>query len=375
MKLLYLANLRLPTEKAYGIQIAKTCEAFADCGLDLLLLYPNRNNKIKEDIFSYFSVKNNFKTKKLYSPDFYWPGSLDKFSFHIKNFVSAVALSVFALRNKFDVIYSRDELIIFLLSFFKSNLVFEAHRLSKQKMLFYRWFKIKNTKIVAITKSLKRELCDIGFSGEDILVAPDGVDLREFDLSLFKNEARLKVGLPQDKKIIMYTGHLFGWKGAQILLQTARNFQPDDALFVFVGGTEFDVKNFREKAEGLNNVWILGHSPRREVPLYLKAADVLILPNSAKYDVSSKYTSPLKLFEYMASGRPIVASDLASVREVLNDKNAILVKPDDPGNLAEGIAKIFRDNFLGERLTEEARKNVKDYTWTKRTASILNFIG
>ena len=124
----------------------------------------------------------------------------------------------------------------------------------------------------------------------------------------------------------------------------------------------------------LNNVLILSHKPHKEIPFFLRAADVLILPNSAKEEISKHYTSPLKLFEYMASIRPIVACDLPSVREILNDKNSVLFKPDNVDELNEGIKKVLNNNFLGEELAKKARENIEDYTWQKRAEKIINFI-
>ena len=93
--LLYVANLRLPTEKAYGIQIAKMCEAFAEYGLKVTLIYPKRNNpNIKENIFDYYSVKKNFISKLVETPDFYWPGIFDIIAVAIKSFISARAGSM-----------------------------------------------------------------------------------------------------------------------------------------------------------------------------------------------------------------------------------------------------------------------------------------
>ncbi len=381
-KLIYIANLRLPTEKAYGIQIAKMCEAFASQDTDIILVYPFRKNQIEYDIFSYYSLNRNFKTKKIWAPDFYWPGKLDKVAVNIKSFISAIFVSFYAITQKADIIYSRDEWPLYFLSFFKKNLVYEAHRFSNSRRLFYRRFKNKKLKVVTITHYLKNDFVDFGFNPENILVAPDGVDLEEFDIDISKGDARNRVGLPLDKKIVMYTGHLFEWKGADVLLETAHSFQfpvssfqkEKDILFVFVGGTEYDIKKFKEKAEGLRNVLILGHKPHKDIPFYLKAADVLILPNSAKEEISRSYTSPLKLFEYMASKKPIVASDLPSLQEVLNESNAVLVKPDDPEKLTDGIRKILNDSDLGNRISDKAFSDVKNYTWVKRARGILNFI-
>lgn len=379
-KLVYLSNLRLPTEKAYGIQIVKMCEAFAS-HFEVKLIYPSRRNPIRNNIFEYYSVKKIFEVKKLFALDFYFPGSLNKAAVTIKSFISGVIIVFRVLFLKVDVIYSRDELILFILSFFRKNIFFEAHRFSLKRKLFYLRFKNKKIKIIAISQAIKNDLVKIGYEPDQILVAHDGVDLSFFDINISKEDARIKLKLPVDSKIIMYTGHLFEWKGANTLLQVARyfqfsvsNFQKKEGIFfVFVGGMEYDVKKFKEKAQGLNNVLILGHKPYNEIPLFLKAADVLVLPNSAKDKISS-YTSPLKLFEYMASGRPIVASSLRPIREILNENNAILVDPDSPENLIEGIVKMVDDNVLSEKLARQSFYDVQSYTWANRTLKILDFI-
>lgn len=370
-KLLYIANLRLPTEKAYGIQIAKMCEAFASEGLDVNLVYPFRDNDIRDDVFSYYSVKKNFKIKRIWAPDFYFPSQFDKIAVNIKGIISALLLSFYAISQKADIIYSRDEWPLYFLSFFKKNLFFEAHRFSKSRQLLYKRFRNKSFKVITITKQLKNDFVKISFRPENILVAPDGVDLEEFDVDITKDEARAWVGLPLGRKIVMYTGHFFEWKGADTLLEVAKK---SEALFVFVGGTTYDIGKFRKKAESLNNVLVLGHKPHKDIPLFLKAADVLILPNSAKDGISKFHTSPLKLFEYMASGRPIIASDLPSIREILDDNNSLFVEPDDSQQLAEAINKTTIDLEVSERIAQAAFEDVKKYTWSNRVLKILNFI-
>ncbi len=375
MKLLYIANQRFPTEKAYGIQIAKTCEAFADSGVLVTLLAPFRKNKSKEMPFEYYNVKENFKFKKVWAPDFYFSGRLDKIAFVIKSFISAIVLAIYALFPKPEIVYSRDESVLFFSPFFKKprNLIFEAHRFSDSRRFFYRRFKKKNLKIVTISHGLENKFVEFGFKPENILVAPDGVDIEEFDIGETKEECRRQLNLPQDEKIVLYAGHLFDWKGAHVLAEAAA-YLPE-AWFVFVGGTEIDVLKFKERFGNKENIKILGQKPHREIPLFLKAADVLVLPNSAKEAISVSYTSPLKLFEYMASRRPIIASDLPSLREILNENNATLVKSDDPEALASGIKIALGNNQLAEKISQKALEDVKNYTWQKRAESILKFIG
>ena len=125
----------------------------------------------------------------------------------------------------------------------------------------------------------------------------------------------------------------------------------------------------------LARVLILGRKPYNQIPALLKAADILVLPNSSREEISNRYTSPLKLFEYMASGRPIVASSLPSITEILNYKNAFLVKPDDAYGLTEGIRKLLDDSLFGVELAKKGLEDVQSYTWQERSRKILNFIG
>jgi glycosyltransferase involved in cell wall biosynthesis len=98
----------------------------------------------------------------------------------------------------------------------------------------------------------------------------------------------------------------------------------------------------------------------------LTQADVLVLPNPASA-ISTRYTSPLKLFEYMAAGKPIVSSDLPSIREILRDGvNALLVSPGDPGMLASAIERLLNDPSLAARLARAALDEVPNYSWQRR---------
>lgn len=378
MKIYYLANIRLPTEKAHGIQIMKMCEAFAFFGAKVELVVPRRFNAIKEKPFEYYGVKNNFRIKKIFSFDLVKFG---KIGFWIQSFSFAKFAAIYTLLKNPDVIYSRDALPLFFLNFFRKNIFWEAHR-GEFNFMIGRLLK-KCRGIVAITRGLKDFYLKNGADAKKILVAPDGVDLKEFNIDISKEKARERLNLPQDKKIILYTGHLYDWKGAVTLLKVAQQFSVSDfqfsdkLLFVFVGGMEKDIKSFKVQALsfGLNNVLFVGHRPHQEMPFWLKAADVLVLPNSAKEKISEFYTSPMKMFEYMASGRPIVASDLPSIREVLeHGKNAVLVKPDMPEFLIDGIKEALENSELAGKISKQAYLDVQNHTWEKRAGQILNFI-
>jgi glycosyltransferase involved in cell wall biosynthesis len=381
MKLIYIVNARIPTEKAHGIQIMQMCAAFSSHNVEVELILPKRFNPIKEDPFEYYGIERNFKIKKLPCLDLI---ILDKYIGHLGLWIEAISFSISAFfyllftsnlkHQTSNLIYTRDKFFLPLV-LFKKNLIFEAHAFPNNYFLYSPFLK-KLKGIIVITQKLKDLFVKKGIAENKILVAPDAVDLEKFDIKETQVECRKKLNLPLDKKIVLYTGHLYGWKGATVLLKAARNFQfpISNFQFIFVGGTEKDIKDFRQKAQNLNNVMIVGHRPHSEIPYWLKAADVLVLPNSGKEEISKHWTSPIKMFEYMASKRPIVASDLPSIREILNEGNAILVKPDDPEDLARGIKMALENKNLAEKISARAYQEVQNYTWENRAKKILNLI-
>ena len=408
MKIYYIANSRIPTEKAHGIQIAQMLKAFANFQFpppaggsnfqtnsirqladkisnskpEIELIIPRRFNKIKEDIFDYYGIEKVFKVTKLPCLDLI-PLGIPKIGFWIQavSFGFAAAVYLLIKSKPEDIIYSRDEFSLWFLSFFGRNLFWEAHTFPGSPQKYHRILK-KINGLVAISHGLKKSFQAVGMAEEKILVAPDAVDLARFAVKESSQECRKKLSLPQDKKIVLYTGHLYKWKGADVLMESSE-FLSENTLVYLVGGTEEDVASYkpssRAQAEGLKAesyklVTFVGHRSHKEIPYWLKAADVLVLPNSAKEKISAIYTSPLKLFEYMAGGKPIVASDLPSLREILNENTAVLVEPYNPEALAKGIEKVLKDGVLAGKIAQNAAEEAKNYTWEKRAQNILTFL-
>jgi len=376
MKILYIANSRIPTQKAHGIQIMKMCEALSNKKNNLELIAPtNQLGDFKNvDPFTYYQVEKKFKIKKIISLDPTWlmnfpQGIYTKFQ-SIFFIISLFFYLIFKKNKKEYIFYTRDEYLLHILQLFSKQVIWESHSLPSKKKHYLKYWQ-KCSKIITISQSLKNELIKLGINKDKIINAPDGVDLEKFNKIKFsKQELRKKLNLSLDKNIIIYTGHLFDWKGVQTLAQSSQ-FLSDNEQIVFVGGTQYDIKNFKAQIKDFKNILILGHQSYSKIPLYLKAADVLVLPNSAAHKKSKLWTSPLKMFEYMASNTPIVASNLPSIKEILNKQNALLIKPDDENALAKGIQQILQDKDLANKLSKQAHKDVQDYTWEKRAEGIL----
>lgn len=371
----YVLNNRFPTIKAHSLQVAKTCEGFSICGAHVTLIIPIRKRPVEItgiSPFTLYNIKEPFKIARLPSLDFSWFRLNGKFFFVVQQVLFALTTLVY-LTGKKGPIYSRDPFTLYILSYFKKNIFWEVHRLPENihSMLYTRILK-KISGIIVITKKLKERFEDTGFPPDKILVAPDGIDFEEFQIQETKEEARKKLNLPLNKIIVMYVGHLFDWKGADIFIDASRHLD-DSFLTLIVGGIKKDVERLEEKIKA-SAVRFEGFKPHTLIPLYMRAADILILPNKKDGNVSEFYTSPLKLFEYMASSRPIIASDLPSLREVLNDKNSVLIKPDDAILLAEAIRNLAPDGSRAHTMTAQALQDVREFTWTNRAQSVINYI-
>lgn len=374
----------MPTEKAIGLAIVKMCEAFAKRGLEVELICPRRfNPTIKEDTFEYYNIEKNFRIKLLPHLD---PVPLDKFLGSLASwlgslefmFTSFLYLVFTGSLNSNVVFLSNDHFQIFLLSFFSKNIIYEIHDFPRLKSFVHRlYFKqlFKNLQKFLITNSWKKKELEriFGIGDKKILVYANGIDLKDFDIKETKEECRKKLGLPLDKKIILYTGHFFSWKGTDVLAQ-ASQYLPEEAEVYFVGGMKKDIEEFKIKNSKLN-LKIMGHRLHSEIAYWQKAADVLVLPNTAKEDISKYWTSPMKMLEYMTSKRPIVASDLPSIREVLNENNAVLVEPDNPEALANSIKKVLQNKELANKISSQAFQDIQQYTWQKRAENIIRGFG
>ena len=376
MKIIYIANVRIPTEKAYGYQICKMCEEFSSQGVEVQLWVPARDTgQIKDDAFFFYGLKNNFIIKKIDSSDFYkYLESPGKFLFWLQSFWFLSYL-IFIKIDKSAIIYTRDAEINWIFRLRGYQTVFEAHNWPNKNWL-YKFLIGRDTKVVAIARGLRDLFLKNNWLDGKILVAPDGVDLAKFDIDLSREQARNKLNLPLDKKIILYIGHLYEWKGAQDLVEAAALLD-GNYLTVFVGGVDSDVTIFKEKNKALienGKIVVYRHQPREAMPRWLKAADILVLPNKSREKISSHFTSPLKLFEYMASQRPIVASDLPSIREILNEKNCLFFKSDNAKDLVAKIIFLSEHQEIMDQIAKQAYLDVQNYDWGKRAKNIIKFI-
>ena len=372
-RILYIANARIPTEKAHGIQIMKMCEAFAAAGNVVTLVIPHRFNHIQTDPYTYYGVKKNFEIKKVISFDLIFFG---KIGFLVQSFSFAFFAFAYTLFHKRDVVYTRDYLSAYLSSFTKQRYLWEVH--TKVENLFIRRVVHRADVVIAISAGLKRFYKKRFKEVSNIFVAHDGVDLALFSSKKDRN-IRNTHDIPQDAFLVGYVGKFrtMGMKkGVEEIISSFGTLHKEaSGVHLLLVGIE---ESEKEEVENLlscagaepQNYTLVSHIPQEHVVDYLKASDVLVMnyPFTEHY---AYYMSPLKLFEYMASGVPIVTTDLPSVREVLNEKSAVFIEPGNEAALVRGIKEIFSDRKQGDALAKEAFRLVQQYTWNNRARTIL----
>jgi glycosyltransferase involved in cell wall biosynthesis len=347
MKLLYLTNVQIPAENAQNLQIQAMSKAFFDSLKEnFILISPwNKINGGMNPIYQWERVKI-----------INWlPRSLRQLCFIVKT-------RKIVKKFKPDIIYTRDIAIAWFFRKLGFKTVYEIHK-PFTTMIGNIIFKriCKKIKIIAISQALKDFIVNqYNLNSDMILVAHDGVDLKNFDILENKEQLREKYfGEIGNKFIVLYTGSQERGKGVEIIIDAASKLK--DLVFVVIGSQ-------KNKQEG--NLIFKKRMGQKEIPGYLKAADLLVLPMNKELSYSA-YSSPLKLFEYMASGTPILASKIGAISEILNEKNSFLFDLDKRGDFEERVLYAKNNELEARKRAEGALENVKNYTWEKRVDNII----
>ena len=383
MRILYLADIRFPLERANGIQSMATCHALAAREHEVTLVVRPDSHTPPRDPFAFYGLPPIAGLRIEVAP-ITGPASSRRVGY--LTFAIGRAMG----RTRQDVIFTRDlglaSLLLRIPTPLRAPVVYEAHGIAtdvaaalpglltgapeaspaKLRRLARREIRVWKGAdgYVTITDGLKKELERRFGSRNLIAVVPDGTSVPKDP-----DPQPPTSNLQPPMFTIGYAGHLYPWKGVDFVIEAVAALP--DARGLIVGGHEKEpdlarVKALAEQLHCASRVTFTELVPPAEVAARLHDADVLTLPNPVSA-ISSTFTSPLKLFEYMASGRPIVASDLPSLREILrNGENALLVEPGNPQALVAGIQRIKDDPALGRRLAAQARVDVAQFTWARR---------
>lgn len=373
MKYYYVANARIPNEKAHGIQIAKMCEALLEEGRDLELVVPSRvpgNPSLAE----YYGLRIDVPVTYLGVPNTYTWGKV--------GYVFASVLFMFAylmylggkrIRGESFLVYTIDMDSFSSAAIRLLNVPYASEmHVGRPTHFASRFFIAGISRIVAITSGVKESLAHTFTLNESkFIIEPNGVDLELFTDALPQKEARRTLGLREDEKIALYVGRFYPWKGLDTLISAAAILEKESIRVIVLGGSQ---KELQEVTGMLVPAFLDCREavPYGEVPSWLSAADVTLVLGTSKSEESFRYTSPMKVFEYLAVGRPIVASRTPALEGLLGQGVAFYCEPDNPESLVEAIRTALQTPEK-DRMAQGRRVAIA-HSWEARAQRIGAFL-
>ena len=367
MKLIYLTSKTYPASTADHFFILEMSRAFAKIfGSDFLLLILNNHGNELENIPHVSFGRNIKRGKRIY------------YFFRLPFFIFMRKLT-----GRDTVFFSNDQYLLEILFFWRSVFRFKYLVISDWHMMFSdkreKVIARKSDGLITTTEHLKNLIMKrLAVSDKKIFTTYGGVDLQSFcEVIGTKEELRKKFGLPADAFLIGYVGFyktLGMGKGIDTMID-ALAFLEKNIHMVFVGGKEKEIKEYGELAESkglLERAHFIPVIPSGKIPAYQKALDVLVIPYPDKPHFRD-YGFPMKAYEYLASKKPIIFSNLPIMSEVLGDC-AISFIPDDASDLAKKIVEAQKNKVRSDTLAEKAFGKAKECSWQKRAEKIVNFI-
>lgn len=371
-RITYLSTSIIPSQAANSIQVMKMADAFAAVGVQTQLIGIDGQLGISDtEVRSCYGVKHPFPLLRL---------PLRPLRQHRLRYLALVLRHLLA--GKHDVFYTRSAKLAALAALAGRRAVLELHgpvppgTLGHVAVKFYLR-RTSAARIVVITRALAANIAaDFRIDPDRILVAPDGADPLSDDVDLIldpSRDGRLRVG---------YLGHLYRGKGMEVIGQLAALAPEVD--FTIVGGLPEDIAFWSSRFGQLPNVTFHGAVQHADTPGVLRSVDIALLPNQDFVGSAgggamniSQWTSPLKLFEYMAAGLPIIASDQQNLREILEDgSNALLCAPDDVHSWLDAINRLAASSGLRAALGQRAREQLEaHYTWQSRARMLATELG
>lgn len=393
----------IPSFYAHSINTTKTAQGFFILGHEVEILAINRFNELKNrikfrNIHDFYHINSEIKIK--YFIDFfltffresrYFHEVINEISNRIKKMIHGITvildpeinISYYCSKKGFDFVYCRrtDKTAFYCIKS-KIPTVIESHdHYTKISSMLKKIYKLKNDKYfrgtITITKELKEHHLKAELSKEKIIIIEDAVELEQFDaITNNKTLLRKNLTLPLGKKIILYTGTLRDGRGINTILNSAKYLREEDLIFCFIGGNKDEIKEWKKyiKINELGgNFSFLGFKQNKLIPLYVKSADILLAPYSLNCS-TIEWMSPIKLFEYMASKVPIIASNVRRIKEICNNQESLFFDVDNPKDLSEKIKILLNNRDLQDKLVQNAYNKAKEFSYINRCKKIIDFI-
>lgn len=378
MRIIYLSAATIPSRTANSIHVMKMCQALRQLGNQVELCAPKRTYALTlthpSEIWTHYGIQETFAIRWIKSSNL------------LREYDYAWRAALHARHQRPDVVFARNVPAAAMTSLWGLPTICEIHDAPHLRGSLYQF----SHHLLARGRGLRRlvvisqpfhELLLEFFQGkvaaDKILILPDGVDLERFESLPDAVEARKRIGLPEAGMTLGYAGHLYPGRGVELILELARRLP--QCRFLLAGGNDEDIASYRNEAQskGVSNATFLGFITNSKLPQYLAACDVLLMPYQRKVAVSgggdtSKWMSPLKVFEYMATGRLILSSDLAVLHEVLNEANCVFCPPEDIDAWHMAITHAIADPEWRNRIGGQAKRDVVRYSWTRRAQIALS---
>lgn len=363
MRIAYLANIRFPSERAHSSQIVHMCEAFLKNSNQIDLFVSRRSPTNTNSFIEHLGFVPNFLVYNIGPKRIY---SKIKITFFFGEWWFALHFLFTGKVNNYNYLFSRSEYILWFLSFFMSphKLVWESH---DGRLNYFSRFLMRKEVCVVVTSHYQFETFSL--YSKKMLLAPNSIDSSFFGNLTSKLEARKMLNLQSKERYTMYIGGLDKWKGPETFFESS-NFDTCSILVVIGGKTE-EVAQYKKKYP---NITFLGQKPYSELIHIQQAADVLVVPNTAKNKLSREITSPLKLYAHMSSGVPVVMTDIPSLISVVSPPSVTLCEPDNPKDMAKKIASVYEEYDNKFSQAQNLRKKMSNDTWSKRANNIVTFL-
>jgi glycosyltransferase involved in cell wall biosynthesis len=363
------------------------CESFSNF-FDEVELWTSRSHNTEElkkikDVFAYYSLKKSFTIKSFFQFDSIILRNLNEFIWaNIKGLIFAlnICMHLVKYRNSDDIIiYTRDWYLLMIFQILKkirivnNKIFYESHKFSKLIIRFAR----EIDGLIVINRHLRDLYKKNGI--ENILIAHDGVNMSTFRYDEENSQIIDQLEIFKNKKVLTYIGSfktLGNEKGIEDIIKAIPYLKDKKVSFAFIGGPMGLVNGYLNLAKSLNialeRLIFIDRQPIAYMKFYMKQSKALLMPFPFTQHYAY-YMSPLKMFEYMTSKVPIIASNLPSILEVLRDReNAIICEPDNPKDIAQKIEYILENDCT--QIANRAFDDVTEFTWEKRAEKIHKFM-
>jgi glycosyltransferase involved in cell wall biosynthesis len=373
MKIIAISGSQVPSNVANSLQTMKAVHALAQLGHEVTLIVPfseqNTSDNRWWELATFYGLQKEFQVE-------YLPSASRRLFF-----LSAVRKAK-SLKPDLLYVWPLPSAVLGLMN--NLPVVLEMHDLPSGHVgpLWFRYFRDfrGNKRMTVITRALQDALTErYGpyIRSSDVVLAPNGVEPERFEQLPNPPEARRALELPEAPTVVC-TGHLYAGRGVELFIQLATAFQQQGVRFIWVGGRPADIEMWQAQTKALTNLTFYGFVSNSLLPVYQAAADVLVMPYGHDIGISSgggnsaQVSSPMKMFEYLATGRAILTSDLPVFHEVLNENNAVFCPAEKLPAWVGALQALLDNPERRDELAKQSRIDAQKYTWTERARRILD---